>query len=311
MDFSYLHQHTSNFYNNVKGWFSSPPHAESPWFKRTIARIVLISFTFGQLAPMVPAHASSQEDELKIQSRRLARPLALNQQNPATQPSQSHSTQPSVTPVAQGTAPQVPKQPQNQEQDQRQAAHSAPQPNQTSLQAPQADSAQPLDQVRECNTVKYPAQHTQSFGPLSQQNLQMIRERNTARFSQSYVPTPLSQQDFQKLRERNIVRFAAQHSQPAVQTPQVSLLQQQIQERIQFNADRQKAAKHSTHQPNQNPAPAPLNNTLPSVQTSATAVPQTDLSREAPPRSQSTTRQKARLPTISWADSKTTTHDPD
>jgi hypothetical protein len=87
MNFSCLHQHASAFFNNFISQSSSPSWIKGLWFKRSVARIVLISFTFGQLAPLVPAHASCQE-EFQDQGQSPSTPLLVRsaQQNEPRDP---------------------------------------------------------------------------------------------------------------------------------------------------------------------------------------------------------------------------------
>jgi hypothetical protein len=87
MNFSCLHQHASAFFNNFISQSSSPFWIKGLWFKRSVARIVLISFTFGQLAPLVPAQASCQE-ESQDQSQSPSTPLLVRsaQQNEPRDP---------------------------------------------------------------------------------------------------------------------------------------------------------------------------------------------------------------------------------
>jgi hypothetical protein len=95
MNFSCLHKHVSAFYlsstaffNNFISQSSSPSWIKGLWFKRSVARLVLISFTFGQLAPLVPAHASYQEEFQDGRGQSPSTPLLVRtaQQNEPPQP---------------------------------------------------------------------------------------------------------------------------------------------------------------------------------------------------------------------------------
>jgi hypothetical protein len=238
MNFSCLHQHASAFFNNFISQSSSPSWIKGLWFKRSVARIVLISFTFGQLAPLVPAHASCQE-ESQDQSQSPSTPLLVRsaQQNEPRDPA------PRV-PAIQGAAPQPQAQTMSELLLARLAAHQAQNPVPAPVvSAPKINAApQPQDLTRSKYLLgRLAAQQAQTPAPVpivqaprinaaSQPQAQTMRELLLARLAahqaQNPVPAPVvsaprinaaPQPHAQTMSEFLLARLAAQQAQKLMQ----------------------------------------------------------------------------------------------